>query len=159
MIELPTDFADLLVELLEAGVRYLLVGGYAVAHHGHPRATKDIDIWVCPDSENADRVIQALRRFGAPLASLGVTRDDFLIAGQTVQIGVAPLRIDLLTQIAGVDFESAWGNRERFKLGEHEVPILGRTQLLANKRAAGRPQDLVDVEALERLGASISSKP
>jgi hypothetical protein len=152
MVELPTDFADVLVELLEAGVRFLLVGGYAVAHHGHPRATKDIDIWVCPDPENADRVIRALRRFGAPLASLGVTRDDFLTAGQTVQIGVAPLRIDLLTELAGVDFQSAWESRGQFKLGEHEVPILARTHLIANKRAAGRPQDLVDVEALERLG-------
>jgi hypothetical protein len=151
MAELPTDFADLLLELLEAGVRFLLVGGYAVAHHGHPRATKDIDIWVCPEAGNADRLIQALRRFGAPLASLGVTRDDFLAPGQTVQIGVAPLRIDLLTGIAGVDFESAWSTRDQFKLGNHEVPILGRAQLLANKRAAGRPQDLADVAALERL--------
>lgn len=154
MVEVPTDFADLLVELLEAGVRFLVVGGYAVAHHGHPRATKDIDVWVCPGAENADRVIRALRRFGAPLASLGVTRDDFLTAGQTVQIGVPPLRIDLLTEIAGVDFESAWTTRERFVLGEHEIPILGRTQLLANKRASGRPQDLADVDALERLGTT-----
>jgi hypothetical protein len=159
MIELPTDFADLLVELLEAGVRFLLVGGYAVAHHGHPRATKDMDIWVCPDEGNADRVIRALGRFGAPLASLGVTRDDFLTAGQTVQIGVAPLRIDLLTEIAGVEFDTAWAGRDRFQLGEHEVPILGRTHLLANKRAAGRPQDLIDVEVLERLGNRSSSKP
>jgi hypothetical protein len=152
MVELPTDFADLLVELLDAGVRFLLVGGYAVAHHGHPRATKDIDIWICPDAANAARVIRALLRFGAPLASLGVTQDDFVTPGQTVQIGVAPLRIDLLTDIAGVDFETAWGNRDRFELEEREVPILGRAQLLVNKRAAGRPQDLVDVDALERRG-------
>ena len=91
MIELPPDFADFLVELSEAGVRFLLVGGYAVAHHGHPRATKDIDVWIYPDAGNADRVIQALRQFGAPLISLGVTRDDFETAGQTVQIGVSPL--------------------------------------------------------------------
>lgn len=155
MVELPTDFADLLVELLDADVRFMLVGGYAVAHHGHPRATKDIDIWVCPDSENADRVIRALQSFGAPLASLGVTRDDFLTPGQTVQIGVTPLRIDLLTEIAGVDFESAWSARDRSELnlhGQREVPVLGRAQLLVNKRAAGRPQDLADVAALERLG-------
>ena len=107
MAELPPDFADLLVELLEA------------------RATKDLDIWICPGPEDADRVIRALRRFGAPLASMGVTRDDFLAGGQTVQIGVPPLRIDLLTEIAGVDFEAAWTAREMFSMGDHEVPIIG----------------------------------
>lgn len=92
--ELPSDFADLLLALLECDVQFLLVGGYAVAHHGHARATKDIDVWVRPGEDNADRVIRALREFGAPLVSLGVTRTDFVTAGQTVQIGVAPLRID-----------------------------------------------------------------
>jgi len=151
MAELPPDFADLLVELLEAGARFLLVGGYAVGHHGHPRATKDIDIWIYPDEANADRVIQALRRFGAPLTSLGVTRDDFLTSGQTVQIGVAPLRIDLLTTITGVDFESSWREREHFSFDKYSVPVIGREKLLTNKRASGRPQDLADVEALESL--------
>lgn len=149
MAELPPDFADLLLELLDAEVQFLLVGGYAVAHYGHLRATKDLDVWICPGPANADRVVRALRRFGAPLASLGVTRDDFLVAGQTVQIGLPPLRIDLLTEISGVDFESAWSTRGRFELGDREVPIIGRAQLLANKRASGRPQDLVDVAALE----------
>jgi hypothetical protein len=151
MAELPPDFADLLLALLEAGARFMVVGGYAVAHYGHARATKDIDVWVCPGEDNADRVIRAMRMFGAPLASLGVTRDDFVRAGQTVQIGVPPLRIDLLTQISGVDFETAWTERQQFELAGQQVPIIGKPQLLMNKKASGRPQDLVDVQALERL--------
>jgi hypothetical protein len=148
--QLPEDFADLLVELIDAGAEFMLVGGYAVAHHGHPRATKDIDVWIRVDEANADRVILALRRFGAPLASLGVTRDDLLSLGQTVQIGVAPLRIDLLTEITGVDFELAWRERSQFELATRSVPVIGRAHLIANKRASARPQDLADVEALER---------
>lgn len=147
--ELPSDFADLLLALLECDVQFLLVGGYAVAHHGHARATKDIDVWVRPGEDNADRVIRALREFGAPLVSLGVTRTDFVTAGQTVQIGVAPLRIDILTSIAGVEFTHAWTERQHFDLAGRQIPVIGRTQLLVNKRAAGRPQDLLDVAALE----------
>jgi hypothetical protein len=147
--ELPQDFVDLLIELLEAEARFLLVGGYAVAHHGHPRATKDIDIWVCPAEDNADRVILALQRFGAPLDHLGVTRADFLDAGQVIQIGVAPLRIDLLTEISGVDFDAAWNGREHFDMDDYHVPVIGRSDLLTNKRASARPQDLADVHALE----------
>jgi hypothetical protein len=148
-VELPPDFADLLVALVEAGAEFLVVGGYAVAHYGHPRATKDIDVFVRAERGNAERVVEALASFGAPLRALGIDVQDFERVGQTVQLGVAPYRIDLLTEIDGVSFERAWAGRERFALGAVEVPVISLGDLLANKRASGRPQDLVDVAALE----------
>jgi hypothetical protein len=151
MPQLPDDFADLLIELVEAGARFLLVGGYAVAHHGYPRATKDIDIWIEPTQANAPQVLVALSRFGAPIAALGLSVADFASPGQVVQLGVPPLRIDILTTIDGVSFESAWSTRDHFQLGDYEIPIIDRAHLLANKRSCGRPQDLVDADALESL--------
>ena len=122
-VELPPDFADLLVALVEAGAEFLVVGGYAVAHYGHPRATKDIDVFVRTGRANAERVLAALAAFGAPLRTLGIGVEDFERAGQTVQLGVAPYRIDLLTEIDGVEFERAWAGRGRFELGDVEVPV------------------------------------
>ena len=149
MTELPADFADLLLALLGSGAHFMIVGGYAVAHHGHPRATKDIDVWVRADEANAGRVIEALKEFGAPLRPLRISAADFAVPGQTIQLGVAPLRIDLLTAIEGVDFDAAWQTRAHFDLGSHRVPVLGRAELIASKRAAGRPRDLADVAVLE----------
>jgi len=133
----------------EHQVRYLVVGAYAVAAHGHPRATKDLDLWVEPSSENAARVLAALREFGAPLG--GLTAEDLTSPGVTYQIGVPPLRIDVLTAIDGVpDFRAAWRHRRATVLDGMPVLTIGRQELLTNKRAAARPQDLADVVALER---------
>ena len=140
-------FNEILSELSDAGVEYLVVGAFAVAAHGNPRATGDIDIWVRPTRENAERVLAALRAFGAPLYDLSV---DDLTDEQTVfQIGVAPVRIDILAGIDGVAFDDAWPRRVSANLGTSNVPVLSLFDLAANKRAAGRPKDLVDLAWIE----------
>jgi len=145
---LNDDFLDMLSALSGEGTRFLIVGAYAMAHYGLPRATGDIDIWVGHSPENADRVWEALRRFGAPLDQVAV--DDFGQPDLVLQIGVAPSRIDLLTSIDGVDFEEAWAARVEVDIGGIRVAVLSRTDLMTNKRAAGRPQDLADLAWLER---------
>jgi hypothetical protein len=142
------DFRDLLGALLEAGARFLVVGAHAMAVHGVPRATGDLDVWVAVDPENADRVVQALARFGAPLAAIGISRTDFLRADQVVQIGLPPRRIDLLTSISGVGFEDAWAGRVTHEVAGVRIPFLGREALVRNKRASGRTKDRADLEAL-----------
>jgi hypothetical protein len=142
------DFAEMLSALSAAGVEYIVVGAFAVAAHGNPRATGDIDIWVRPTRENAAKVLQALRAFGAPL--FGLTIDD-LVDEQTVfQIGVAPVRIDILAGIDGVTFEDAWPRRVSAMLGASTAPVLSLVDLATNKRAAGRPKDLVDLAWIEQ---------
>jgi hypothetical protein len=141
------DFRDMLCALSDEGAEYLLVGAYALAVHGLPRATGDMDLWVRPTPENARRVLAALRRFGAPLASLGEA--DLVQAGTVFQIGVAPNRIDLLTSIDGVEFEAAWRNRATTNLAGVQVPVLSRDDFVRNKRAVGRAKDLADVAWLE----------
>lgn len=131
----------------EAGAEYLVVGAYALAGHGNVRATGDIDIWVRPTPENAQRVWNALTVFKAPRRDLKV--EDFCEPDTVYQIGLPPFRIDFLTSISGVDFDKAWANRDSVKFDDCQVVILGREDLLANKRAAGRPKDLVDVAWLE----------
>ena len=143
------DFQDLLSELLDGDVRFLVVGAYAMAVHGVPRATGDIDVWINPEPSNAERAWTALQRFGAPIEALGVTLEDLLTPGMVVQIGQPPRRIDLLTEVSGLDFEDAWGNRLMHSFGVREVPFLGRDDLIRNKRASGRPKDLADLEILE----------
>ncbi|MHC4409929.1 MAG: hypothetical protein ACYS0F_13125 [Planctomycetota bacterium] len=145
---LNPDYRDMLSALSAAGVEYLVVGAYALAAHGLPRATGDIDFWVRPSTANAQRVLEALRKFGAPLGDL--TRDDLARPGTVFQIGVAPRRIDLLTAIDGVDFESAWCDRESREVDGLSIPVLSRNDLLRNKRATNRPKDLLDAEWLER---------
>jgi hypothetical protein len=142
------DFSDLFAALNGAEVRYLLVGAHAVAFHAEPRYTKDLDIWVDPTSTNAARVMEALRTFGAPLS--GVAESDFSQPGVTLQIGVAPNRIDLATAIDGVTFADAWPHRVESVYGEHRIWIIGRADLATNKRAAGRPQDLLDLALLKK---------
>ncbi len=140
-------FSELLSELSAAGAEYIVVGAFAVAAHGNPRATGDIDIWVRPTRDNAERVFAALRAFGAPLHDLSV---EDLIDEQTVfQIGVAPVRIDILAGIDGVSFDDAWRRRVIADLGSSTVPVLSLFDLAANKRAAGRPKDLVDLTWIE----------
>jgi hypothetical protein len=145
---LNEDFRDLLAAFLEADVRFLVVGAHAMAVHGVPRATGDLDVWIAADPENAERTWSAVSRFGAPLSSLGVTQTDFGRPDQVVQVGLPPRRIDILTSISGVTFEEAWPDRVIRKVGGLEVPFLGRSALVQNKRASGRAKDLADLEAL-----------
>ena len=143
------DFRDLLISLHDAGVRFIVVGAHALAVHGVPRSTGDLDVWVECDDANADRAWRALHEFGAPVGALGVTRDDLLRPGIVIQLGLPPRRIDLLTCITGVEFDTAWRGRVEQVLEGRSIAYLGRSDLLANKRATGRAQDLVDVSLLE----------
>ena len=142
------DFLDLLRSLLEAGARFLVVGAHALAVHGVPRATGDLDVWIDRDAANVERVWAAVLRFGAPVAAMGITRGDLETPGVVVQIGLPPRRIDLVTEITGVDFEEAWGARTSHRVGTLEIPFLGREHLVRNKRATGRLKDRADLEAL-----------
>lgn len=135
------------VELLNSQkVEFLVVGGHAVAFHGHPRYTGDIDLFVRPTPENAERIIEALQEFG--FAELEIDVDDLTRPNSIVQLGRPPSRIDLLTSISGVDFESAWGSRVPAELDSLPVSFIGLPDLLKNKQAAGRDQDLVDLKKL-----------
>lgn len=142
------DFKDLLCAFNDQGVEYLVVGAHALAAHGHVRATKDLDVWVRPEPANARRVLAALRAFGAPLQ--GLVEADLAHPGLIFQMGVPPLRIDVLTAIDGVSFDEAWRVRLRARFGEMEVPVLSREHLIQNKRTVGRLQDLADIERLEQ---------
>jgi hypothetical protein len=143
------DFVDLLAALLAAEARFLIVGAHALAVHGVPRATGDLDVWIPLDATNVDRVFSALIRFGAPMAAMGVSRDDFSRPDMVVQIGLPPRRIDILTSISGVGFEEAWPDRVTHDVGGGlAVPFLGRAALVRNKRASGRTKDRADLEAL-----------
>lgn len=143
------DFRDLLAEFNAHGVEFLVVGAHALAAHGCVRATKDLDLWVRPEAQNASRVIRAIRAFGAPLHDL--TETDLANPGVTFQIGIPPLRIDILTTISGVEFSEAWASRMSAHFDDQPAAVLSRKHLLQNKRAAGRKQDLADVEWLEQL--------
>jgi hypothetical protein len=142
------DFRDLLAALLAAGARFLVVGAHALAVHGVPRATGDLDVWIAVDPDNARRVHGALVAFGAPVVAMGVTREDFIRPDQVVQIGLPPRRIDVLTAISGVPFEEAWPERVTHDVQGLAVPFIGRAALVKNKRAAGRAKDVADLEAL-----------
>lgn len=135
-----------------ARARFLVVGAYAMAAHGVPRATGDLDVWVEPSGENAPRVFEALARFGAPLRSLGVTEKDFGRPGVVCQIGLPPRRIDVTTVIDGVAFDEAWAGRLEGSLGPVRLGYIGREALVRNKEAAGRAKDLADLEALRSAG-------
>lgn len=144
------DFVDMLRALLGAGVEFLIVGAHALAVHGVPRATLDLDIWVKSSPDNALRVIEALQAFGAPLGSHGIVATDFETPGTVYQLGLPPGRIDLLTSISGVEFDEAWPDRVEAKIGGLRVPFIGVKAQLANKRASGRDKDLVDAKLLEK---------
>ena len=142
------DFRDLLAALAAAEVRFLVVGAHALAAHGVPRATGDLDIWVEPTPANATRVWQALTRFGAPLQSLHLAESDFVTLDQVVQLGLPPFRIDLMTSISGVEFADAWTGCLSGTLFEVPVAFIGREAFIRNKRASGRPKDLEDIRSL-----------
>lgn len=136
----------MLVALNDAEADYLVVGAYAMAAHGCPRSTGDIDFWVRPTPENAVRVWNALASFGAPMAEIDVK--DFSTSGIVFQIGIAPQRIDVMTSVSGVDFDDAWPSRLVADLDGLRADIIGRQQLLQNKIASGRPKDIVDADIL-----------
>jgi hypothetical protein len=148
--ELNPDFRDVLLALSGEGVEFIVVGAHALALHGVPRFTGDLDVLVRPSVENAARVWRALTRFGAPLAAAGVEAADFATAGIVYQIGLPPSRIDVLTDITGVSFDEAWTSREAADLEGATIYFLGRETLLRNKEATGRPKDLADVARLRR---------
>lgn len=152
MIELPEDFRDVLVELADANAEFVVLGGHAVAFHGNPRATKDLDILVRATAENAHRVYLALASFGAPLAQSAVTAEDFTSYDGILQIGLPPRRIDILNRADGITFDEAVAAGDSFEIDGRTIPVVGRAALLANKRAAAREQDLADVVALEAIG-------
>ena len=148
---LNPDFRDILSEFCAGEVEFLVVGAYALAAHGLPRATGDIDLWVRCSEPNAWKILAALARFGAPLGE--VTVRDFETPGIVFQIGLVPRRIDVLTSIDGVTFDEAWPCRKEVVLDGLKVPVLGRDHLLRNKLASGRPKDLVDAKWLQDTGA------
>lgn len=135
-----------------AGVEYLIVGAHALAAHGFVRATRDLDVWVRPSLENAKRVMSALESFGAPMT--GVVAEDFASGEIFYRIGVEPVQIDVLTSVPGLSFEAAWRAKVSSRYGGEAVYVLSRADLITAKRAAGRHQDLADVEQLEALGES-----
>lgn len=147
MSDLNPDFRDILSCFNAERVEYLVVGAYALAAHGLPRATGDIDLWVRPSAENAGRVERALLTFGAPADRFA--REDFESDDLILQLGVPPGRVDVITSIEAITFDEAWPNRLIVELDGLSVSVLGRNELLRNKRAVGRPQDQADVSRLE----------
>jgi len=142
-----SEFKELLNLFEKYKVRYLIVGGYAVMKYSEPRYTKDIDVWIATDAENAKLIYTALKEFGAPLANL--TPDDFTQKDYFYQMGKPPLRVDVMMSIPGVEFESAWKNRVIVKLDGFDISFISRADLIAAKTASGRQQDNIDVEKLK----------
>ena len=149
---LNEDYKDMLRVLSDEKVKFLLIGAYAMAAHGYPRATMDIDIWVMPSPQNADAVLRALRRFGAALHNL--TKEDLQKDGTIFQIGVAPRRIDIITGASGLQFEEVYSRALSVNIEGIKVHIPSIDDLIRNKRASGRTKDLADAEALESLKVS-----
>lgn len=141
------DFAEMLDALFAAGAEFLVVGAHALAAHGRPRATGDLDLWVRPTPENAGRVWRALVNFGAPLDELRI--EDLSTPQIVFQIGIAPARIDLLTSLTGLEFDDAWAHREVIEVEGRGLPFISRQDLVRNKLAVGRPRDIADVDDLE----------
>ena len=145
-MRLDKDFNEFVELFVAKGVRFLVVGGYALAAHGYPRATDDFDAWVWANHENAVKIVDCLTKFG--FGSLNLSADEFTTLDRVVQLGYPPYRIDIITSISGVEFVSAWPNRLVIDVDGLQVPFIGRDDLLKNKRATGRPKDLLDVEYL-----------
>jgi hypothetical protein len=148
-MEIRTDFKELLELFNQHKVEYLIVGGYALAFHGAPRFTRDIDLFVRPTNDNAMRILGALDEFG--FGSLALSPDDFTTPGRVVQLGVAPIRIDIVTKITGVPWDRAEAGKVLGTYGDVPVFFIGRDDFIANKRATGRAKDAADVEALGEL--------
>ncbi len=149
-LELNEDFRDLIETFQANGVRFVIVGAHALAAHGHPRATGDLDVLVKPAADNADLVLLSLEQFGAPVRAHGLVANDFSTEGNVYQMGLPPRRIDILTSITGVSWDEIWEGRLEAVVAGLKVPFIGRTELIANKQATGRPKDKLDVTVLER---------
>jgi predicted nucleotidyltransferase len=147
-MKLHHDIREFIALCLSRRVEFLLVGGYALAFHGAPRFTEDIDLMVLVSPENADSLFSVLCDFG--FGAAGITRDDFLEAGQVIQLGRAPNRIDILTSISGVTWQEAWASRDHVDLDGLQIHVIGKEQLIRNKQATGRPQDLADLARLRQ---------
>jgi hypothetical protein len=147
LMDLSPDFKEFIQLLTAHDVKYLVVGGYAVALHGYPRNTKDIDIWLWLDASNAEKLLQALDEFG--FGSLGLTTDDFLVPDQIIQLGYPPVRIDLITTLPGVDFADCYASRLEIQVDNVTVNFIDLENLKRNKRASGRPQDIADLANLK----------
>jgi predicted nucleotidyltransferase len=141
-----SDFSDLLQIFNDQNVKYLVIGGYAVVQYAEPRFTKDLDVLISTDIANAEAVYNSLREFGAPLT--GLTSKDFSEEGFFFQIGVSPIRVDVLMGIPGVDFEDCWNRRVEVDFDGLNVIFSSKNDLIISKRAAGRPQDLIDADLL-----------
>ncbi len=141
------DFRDLLAEFNAHGVEFIVVGAHALAAHGLVRATKDLDVWIRPETENAKRALRAMASFGAPLHDLTV--EDLSTPGLIFQIGIEPIRIGVITEIDGIEFKDAWPKRLLTRFADQHAAVLSRDHLVINKRASGRDQDLLDVKWLE----------
>jgi hypothetical protein len=141
-MDLNPDFFDMIAALQEEDADFLVVGAFAMAAHGVPRATGDLDLWVRPHRRNSERVMRALLRFGAPVASAKLTAEDLVNPGMVFQMGRPPRRIDVITGIDGVSFDDAWPNRLVLEVEGREVPFLGRGELLRNKQASPRRRPL-----------------
>jgi len=146
---LNNDYKDILLKLSDRKVKFLLVGAYAMAVHGYPRSTMDIDLWVKPDPENANLVLNALDDFGAPLGDLKA--EDLQKEEMVFQIGVAPCRIDILTSVDGLKFEDAFLNSQMIDIEGIPVHVLSIPDLIKNKRSTGRTKDLADAQELEEM--------
>ena len=154
---LNEDYKEMLQCLADEGAKFLIVGAYALAAHGYPRATMDIDIWVMPSRDNAEAVLRALRRFGAPLR--GLTIDDLQRDDTIFQIGVAPRRIDIITGASGLQFEETFHRSAEIRIEGLRVRIPSVDDLIRNKKASGRTKDLADAEALESLRTHKGVRP
>ena len=147
MIEFPRDFKEFLQLLNSKKIEYLVVGGYAVGYHGYPRATGDMDIWIAINEKNALKMVDALKEFGFDLPE--INKELFLKEEKVIRMGVPPMRLEILTSIDGVSFETFFENRLIADLGTFKVNFISKDDLLTNKRASGRPQDLVDFDKLQ----------
>jgi hypothetical protein len=148
--DLNPDFRDFLLLLADERAEFMIVGAYALAYHGAPRASGDIDVFARPTAENAARVYRALVAFGAPVLAAGLKQEDLATPGLVYQMGLPPRRIDVLTKISGVTFEEAWARRQEAELEGRTVAVIGRDDFVRNKQAAGRPKDLANVARLSK---------
>lgn len=143
------DYEDLFKTLNTHGIKYLVVGAHAVIHYTEPRYTKDIDVWIIPEMNSPRKIFSALKTFGTPL--IDVIPEDFENKSMILQIGVAPVRIDILLDVPGVSFQNAWKNRKKTKYGKTPIPILSLENLVKTKKKAARPQDLLDLQKLRNI--------